>query len=54
MGGKTPDEVRLMGPSGSPVNQNTIFTAPTSMRAVGSGVDVQFFSSESGDEDDEF
>ena len=54
MGGKTPDEVRLMGPSGSPVNQNTIFTAPTSMRAVGSGVDVKFFASDAGDEDDEF
>lgn len=54
MGGKTPDEVRLMGPSGSPINQNTIFNAPTSMRAVGSGVDVKFYVSDTGDEEDEF
>ena len=51
MGGMTQDEVKLMGVSGEPENNNIIFQAPTSMRTVAAGINIKFFD-EYGDLED--
>ena len=51
MGGMTQDEVKLMGVSGEPENNNIIFQAPTSMRTVAAGINIKFYD-EYGDLED--